>query len=225
MRLTIFNVRICIVFCICFAQHEDKLNEPGMMNVLEPTFAVANETVAINEFLQDNLNHPKYPYKAGMEGTVVIQFKVLPAGILSDFQVINSVCPEYDKAVKKAVEATVGMWSPGTNNGHPVTMEKEVTVVFKFEGIEMYKTAQLYAVNADQAFKEGKYSRAIKLYNKSIVLFPKKSSIFYQRGLAKYFVGDSKGAFRDLERSVYLGGRIADPIMARFLEDETTKKN
>ena len=65
------------------------------------------------------------------------------------------------------------MWNPGTNNGHPVKMEKEVSVVFKFDGIEMYKTAQLYALNADKAFKEGKYSRAIRLYNKVIVLCPK----------------------------------------------------
>ena len=225
MRLSYLMLVFTLFSSSAFAQHEDQSNDPGMMNALEPTFTVANDTVGIHEFLQDNLNHPKYPYKAGMEGTVVIQFKVLPAGNLSEFQVINSVCPEYDKAVIKALEATSGMWNPGTNNGHPVKMEKEVSVVFKFEGIEMYKTAQLYVVRADKAFKEGKYKRSIRLYNRTIELCPKHSSTFYQRGMAKYFIGDSDGALSDFERSVYLGGHIADPIMARFLADESTKNN
>jgi len=96
----------------------------------------------------------------------------------------------------------------------------EVTVVFKFEGIEMYKAAQSYALMADKAFKKGKYSRATKLYNRAIGIYPNHALMLYQRGLAKYYNGDSKGALSDFERSVYLGGHIADPLLARLLEDE-----
>ena len=121
-----------------------------------------------------------------------------------------------DKAVIRALEATHGMWNPGTNNGHPVTMEKEVTVVFKFKGTEMYKTAQSYALRADKALKEGNYSRAIKLYNKAFVFCPNYPSYIYQRGLARYYSGDQKGAINDFERTAALGSYLADPMLAKL---------
>ena len=153
-----------------FAQNEDVSEKPGMMNVLEPEFKGINETASIKDFLQESLAfQEEFINKAGIEGSVFIQFKVLPNGNLSEYLVINSVCPKYDEAVIRALETANGAWTPGTNNGHPVTMEKEVTVIFKFDGIEMYKTAQLYANKADKLSKEGKYNRAIKLYNKAIV--------------------------------------------------------
>ena len=98
-------------------------------------------------------------------------------------------------------------------------MEKEVTVVFKSEGIEMYKTAQEYSVRADKALKAGKYSRAIKLYNKAIALCPNHSETLYRRGLARYYSGDIKGALNDFERTVDLGSHLADPMLAKLQKE------
>jgi TonB family protein len=192
-----------------------------MMNVLEPTFTATNETVTISDFLQENLDYPKNATKAGVEGTVVIQFKVLPSGDLSEIQVVNSVCPDYDDAVTKAIEATTGMWNPGTDNGHPVTMEKEVSVVFKREGMEMYNTAQYYAVTANKFSKKGNYKRAIKLYNKAIVICPNCAFTFYQRGLARYNSGDQEGAKKDFERTADMGSHKADHMLDKLHEEGT----
>ncbi len=204
---------------LVFAQNEELSKESGMMNVLEPTLKGTDNTIGIKEFLQENLCYPPHAYKWGIGGTVVVQFKVLPTGNLAEFLVINSVTPECDKAVISALEATQGMWNPGTNNGNPVEMEKEVSVVFKFEGSEMYKTAQYYAVRADKALKEGNYSKAIKLYNKAFAFCPNCPSKIYQRGLANYYSGDQKGALKDFERSARLGFHPADIMLLKLREE------
>ena len=219
MRLSVFILVFALSSSFAFAQNEDESKKTGTMNVLEPEFKVSNETVDIIEFLQESLAYQKeYINKTGVEGSVVIDFKILPSGNLSQFTVVNSVCPEYDEAVIRALEATNGAWNPGTNNGHPVTMEKEVTIVFSYDRIEMYKTAQMYANKADKLSKEGKYNRAIKLYDKAIVLCPNCPSTLYQRGLARYYSGDQKEALKDFERISDLGSHLADPLLAKLHE-------
>ncbi len=220
MRLSILMLVFALSSSFAFAQDEDESKKTGMMNVLEPEFKGINETADIFEFLEENLTYQRELInKTGLEGSVIMQFDILPTGNLSEFLVVNSVCPEYDEAVIKALKATNGAWNPGTNNGHPVTMEKEVTVVFKFEGIEMYKTAQSYANRADKLFKVGKYSRAIKLYDKAIILCPNCPSTLYQRGLAQYYSGNPKGALKDFERIADLGSHLADPLLAKLHEE------
>ena len=219
MRLSILILVFALSSSFAFAQNEDEPKKTDIMIVLEPEFKGINETTGINEFLKKNLAHQEdYLNKTGVEGSVVIQFKILPSGNLSEFLVINSVCPVYDEAVINALEATNGAWNPGTINGHQVTMEKEVTVVFKFDWTEMYKRAQLCANKAGKLSKEGKYNRAIKLYNKAIVFCPNCPSTLYQRGLARYYSGDQKGALRDFERTEELGSHLADPLLAKLHE-------
>ena len=143
MRLSI----LVLVFAICsssvFAQNEEKPKNSGMINVLEPTFKGTNESVDIYEFLQENLITPLNGKNWGVVGAVVAQFNVLPTGNLSEIQVIESVSLEFDRSVISTLEATNGMWNPGTIDGRPVPMENEVTVVFRFEGTDFYQAAQL----------------------------------------------------------------------------------
>lgn len=213
MRFFFLMLVFAFYSSFAFTQFEDDFKIPDRMTVVEPAFKGVNETVGIDEFLKEKLDYPTNAAKAGAEGTVVVQFEVRPDGTLSDVLVVNSVCPEYDDAVIKAVKASSGMWTPGTKNGQAVTMEKEMAVVFKSEGSEMYKTAQLYAVRANKLLKEGKYKKSIKLYNKAIVLCPDCAFTFYHRGLARYNCGDQKGAILDLQRTADLGSHQADSLL------------
>ncbi len=213
MRFLFLMFVFALYSSFTFAQYEDFFTIPDMMNVVDPTFKGVNENVGIAEFLKEKLDYSTNAAKAGVEGTVVIQFNVQPDGILSEILVINSVCPEYDDAVIKALKASSGMWIPGTKNGQAVTMEKEMAVVFRCEGSEMYQNAQLYAVRANKLFKQGKYKKSIKLYNKAIVLCPDCAFTFYHRGLARYNCGDQNGAILDLQRTADLGSHQADSLL------------
>jgi len=116
------------------------------------------------------------------------------------------------------LEASNGMWRPGSIYGHPVPMEKEVTVIFKIEGADILQTAQMNKIQADIFLKEGKYSRAIKIYSKAIESCPNHELTIYRRGLAKYYSGDLEGAMHDFERVADLDSHLADPMLIKLNE-------
>jgi len=196
-----------------------------MINVLEPTFKGTNESDDINEFLEENLIIPLNGLSWGVVGAVVTQFQVLPTGNLSEIQVIDGVSPEFDRSVISTLEATNGMWNPGTINDHPVPMEKEVIVVFRFEGTDIYQVAQLSKIKGDDLMKEGKYNRAVKLYTKALASCPISDILLYRRGLAKYYSGDLEGALNDFERVAYLDSHLADPMLTKLTEVADYAKN
>jgi TonB family protein len=201
-----------LISSFAFAQFEDDFEIPDRTTVVEPTFQAITKTIGLNEFLKEKLDYPTSAFRQGIEGTVVVKFNVLPEGTLSEIQVINSVCPEYDDAVIKAVKASSGMWSPAMENGHPETMEKEVAVLFQSEESDMYETARMYASMAAHKAEKGKYKRAIKLYNKVVEICPHECAL-YQRGLAKYNYGDLRGAMLDFERIEDLGSDLTDSLL------------
>ena len=195
------------------------------MNIVEPEFKGTNENAGIKEFIEENLLTPLNAENWGIEGTVVIRFNVLPTRDLSEFQIIHSVSSSLDKAVIDVLKATNGLWKPGTIYGHPVTMEKEVTVLYKIEGSDIYRAAQMNKSKADKLLKEGKYSKAIKLYSRAIESFPIYDFTIYRRGLARYYAGDLEGALNDFERLAYLDSHLADPMLTKLSEVADYAKN
>ena len=138
MRLSISILVFAIFSSSVFAQNEDGPSESINMNILEPEFKGINGNMGFQEFIDESLLTPLNVRKWGLEGAVVIRFKVLPDRNLSEFQVIQRISSKFDEALMDALEASNGMWNPGTINGLPVPMEKKVTVIFKIEGTDMY---------------------------------------------------------------------------------------
>lgn len=212
MRITCLILVFALSSSFAFAQVEDNFEIPDRSTVVEPSFKAINKTIGLNEFLKEQLDYPTNASIMGIEGTVVVKFKVLPEGTLSEIQVINSICPEYDGAVIKAIKASSGMWSPGMENGHSEIMEKEVAVLFQCEESDMYETARMYASMAAKNAEKGKYRRAIKLYNKVVEICPYECAL-YQRGCAKYNYGDLRGAMLDFERIADLGSDLTYSLL------------
>ena len=218
MRLSISILIFAICSSLVFAQNEETSKKSSMINILEPTFIGTNESVDFNEFINENLRTPLNCQNRGIEGAVVVQFNVSPTGNLSEIQVIESVFPEFDQSVIRALEATTGMWSPGTINGRSVTMDKEAVVVFRLEGTDIYQNAQINISKADNLLKEGKYSKAVKCYSKALESCPNYETTIYRRGLARYYSGDLEGAMIDFERVADLGSHQADPMLSKLNE-------
>lgn len=109
-----------------FAQNQD-LQE---IKVTAPQFR-SDLFQNINDFLLSGIEYPIESIKAGNEGTEVIQFVITPMGNITDIRVINSITEIIDLEMIRILEITAGMWIPGTSNGEPVAMEKEISVVFK----------------------------------------------------------------------------------------------
>lgn len=225
MRQIILLLAFVIISSAVSAQNDKEPKRTDTMGMIEPEFAGNSETSDIQEFLLNNLCHPQYAHKCGIEGTEIIQFKVSPSGNLSEFSILNSVSSECDDAVISALESTGGMWNPGTIDGLPVPMQMKITVIFKSEGIEMYKTAQLNKVKADGFLKEGRYKRALKYYNLAIKSCPHHAVPYYRRGMAKYHLGDFDGALNDFNKVADLGSNMADSVQSQLHEIVAFVKN
>lgn len=160
-------------------------------------------------YLSENFVYPVHAADCGDQGTGVVQFVVQPDGKLTGFRVINSISRELDKEFIRVIKTTEGMWKPGSNNGNPVQMEKEVSMMFVVDNewcnnkpTEYFtKQAKAYYTKANTLFfKEHSLKKALKNYNRTIKYLPYDTSTLLVRGLCRYELGDMEGARNDWER-------------------------
>ena len=122
---------------------------------------------------------------------------------------------------KIALIGTNGMWKPGNNNGIPVAMEKEVSVVFRLQD-SRYSFNELgkryYSKGAEFLFVKKSPKNALKLFDKGITLLPNDVSILALRGLTRYEFGDRDGALRDWSRIKDLGCMDGDEYIKSFID-------
>lgn len=163
----------------------------------------------VHEFLQKNLN---YPHKARMretQGVVIVDFAVDSDGRLSDFSVINSVSPLVDKEVIRAIKETNGQWEPGSVDGKPVKMHKEISVTFKlYPESDFVKFAKRsFDKGTRLLYEKQNPEKALKYLNHAIRYIPYDKSIVWTRAVCKRALGDHQGAEKDRARLETLENR------------------
>jgi len=219
MKKILFLVLCIIISFITLGQvKKEYVDEIKGVSVSPPTFLGAvqpsqnEKNNSLNEYLSKELQYPEESKIQMKEGTVVVKFAVLSSGQLIDFHVVNSVSPEVDEEVVRALKTTDKMWNPGTSNNSPVAMESEVSVAFIIgEGSAITKE---FADHAKHYFEKGSKKMyleknckgALKCYNKAICYLPNDESILLTRGMCKYELGDKQGACQDWNRVKTLGG-------------------
>jgi len=206
MKTKIIFAISMLVAAFAFAQNQD-LQE---IKVTAPQFQ-SDFFKNINDFLLSGIEYPVELIKAGSEGTEVIQFVVTPMGNVTDIKVVNSVSVFIDLEVIRMLEVSNGQWIPGTANGVPVAMEKEVTVVFKISGKSDFVAKAKYNLEYGNKFLfvHNRPEKALKYFDKSITLLPNEETLLAVRGLCKYEIGDNEGAQRDWNRIKILTERNA----------------
>lgn len=183
------------------------------------------ETASLNQYLQQNIKYPELSKKMLQEGTEVIQFVVSPRGEVTDFKVINSVSPEIDQEVIRVLKTTNKMWKPGTYDGDPISIVKEVSIAFNNmnassgDFTDFISLAKCYFDKGNKKFFVVKNNRsAIKNYDKAIRYLPNDKSLLVTRGMCKYELGDKNGACRDWNRIKTLGGLEGDAYLNNFCD-------
>ncbi|MEI7831294.1 MAG: energy transducer TonB [Prolixibacteraceae bacterium] len=169
------------------------------------------KTESIDNYLSRNVQYPKTDAANFTQGTSIVKFVVSPKGEIHDFTVINSVSTDIDEEVIRVLKTTEGMWMPGSLNGKPVAEEREVSVTFKLtdspknQGYD-YLIRIYFAKGGEMLFKKKDPKKALKYYDKGIVLLPKDINMLMARGMARYELGDKQGAYQDWNRIRALGG-------------------
>lgn len=224
--ISLIGLMVPILF---MAQTSDP-NELVSLRITEPKFIPENgmqgavEAESLQEgniisYLAQQIEYPKDSERWLREGVVVVRFDVLPTGSLANFDVLNSVSDECDKAVIKALEKTDGMWVPGIKAGVPVIMQEQVKVRFAIVGSSGIKTAQHYSSKGHKFFIDGNYEKALSCFNKALLYAPEHSTTLYFRGLARYELNDLEGALADFNYVGELGSGLAAHIIPQVQHD------
>lgn len=87
-----------------------------------------------NEYLQKNIKYPEAERKAGVTGTVYINFVVEKDGSISSAKVLRGVAggPGLDAEALRVVSG-MPKWTPGTQNGQPVRVAFNLPIRFRLE--------------------------------------------------------------------------------------------
>jgi len=179
-----------------------------------------NRFPTIEQYLKKNINYPDDDVIYGIQGTEVAKFVITQTGDITDITIINSVSKNMDKELIRVLKNTNGMWKPGYNDDKPEIMEKEVSLVFKIQGLEKYdfnyRAKTCFAKGNIQLLNKGNPKKALKYFDKVIVLLPNDKALLVQRGLARYEAGNKDGAFRDWNRVRMLGGVESKSYLENF---------
>ena len=87
---------------------------------------------AMARYLMDNLTYPEQAKKDGLEGRVVVRFKVDTDGSIGDISVIKSLNPVLDSEAIRVVKA-MPRWTPGRENGKTVAVSMSIPIEFKLK--------------------------------------------------------------------------------------------
>ena len=222
MKTTIAFFVLMLSSALVYAQDQSRVLKEAEVKVVPPQFMgmpyVAETKMegflgSVQDYLRKNVVYPEYDVKNKTEGTAIVQFKVQPTGKLTDFKVINHLSYNIDEELIKVLKASEGMWKPGTNNGEPVCMLKEVSMVFKFGADEKNAFSRDFTKIAGNYFTKGcdrflvrqKPQRALKYFNNGIIYMPYDNSLLLMRGLCRYALGREEEARQDWMR-IHLEG-------------------
>jgi len=227
MKKSIICLVCLLVSFVVFGQNETKNVDPNTekSSMLTPQFTGIDnankllnqdQTEKINNYLVANIKYPESAVKCTKEGTGVIQFMVSSKGEISDFKPVNCFCEDISNEIIRVLKTTDGMWTPGQDQGEPVAMQKEVSVVFNVSKLSQNSLKKKFTNLATYNFKQGnknlfekqKFEKALVYYNKGLVYLPYDESLLLARGMCKYELGDTEGASSDWNRVKSLGGSI-----------------
>lgn len=204
MKTNLFFAAGMLIAAIATGQNQ----ELKSIEVAPPKFKTSAPE-SVEEFIKANVGYPAETHKWRMEGTEVVQFVVTNEGKIKDFKVINSVSREIDNEVIRLLMLTDKMWIPGTKNGEPVSMEKEVSLAFQLSpASDFVEKAKWNMQKGNELFfLKNQPKKAIKYFDMAINYLPNNETIQGIRGYCKYMIGDAEGANRDWERANILAER------------------
>ncbi len=105
--------------------------ENEIFTVVEKSAEFRGGSQALDEFIKDRLSYPEDAKKAGVNGTVFVEFIVGKDGTVKDVKVVRGVHPSLDKEAMRVLKLTDGMWKPAEQRGKAVESRFVVPVRFK----------------------------------------------------------------------------------------------
>jgi len=112
------------------ANHNTQPGSGGGFIFVEEMPAYPGGTIALHEFIHNNLNYPYEPKQAGLEGTVLVSYIIDVNGEISNPKVIRGIQQDLDAEALRVTKLIKG-WKPATQGGRPVPTTVTMPIEFK----------------------------------------------------------------------------------------------
>ena len=200
MKTAVFFLAAMAITVFATGQNQNVTNNVSVNPEFKCTGTIVQGTTfeTIEDFLVNQVNYPFESIKCAKQGTEVISFTVTPEGEITNFKVINSICPKVDQEVIRVLSLTSGKWQSGTVNGVKVPLEKEVSIAFKMRLSNDFKEwAQSFLTKGINMQIKDNHKKAVRFYNEALNYMPNDKNILAARMNCKLEMGDDEGAEQD----------------------------
>lgn len=150
----------------------------------------------LSDLLQESIKQPSNPGSKPLLGTELIRFSVTTAGTIEDIDVIQSVSSDIDKATIRILNQTSGKWEPGSINGQPAKMTREVKLSFVNCSYEdMIRTAKKQVEKGNAClFSKNDPGKALKHYDQAYLLIPDEPVVLTMKAFCLAKLGRTEEA-------------------------------
>lgn len=112
------------------AENNSNMSMAMKMREMElPAFTGGQEAMAT--FIQEQIKYPGLAFKQGVEGTVLVNFRITKEGKILNPYVSKSVHPSLDEEALRLVN-NMPEWIPASQNGEPREVAYQLPIKFEF---------------------------------------------------------------------------------------------
>ena len=115
---------------------------------IKPKFN-GNEAGEFAKWVNANLKYPKEAFESGIQGRVMVQFKICSDGEVRDVMVLRGVNELLDAEAVRVISSSP-KWEPGLVDGKPVNVTYAFPIVFKLRGGDS-NSSSTQAQNTEEA--------------------------------------------------------------------------
>lgn len=124
---------LLFIFLLCTlsvsAQSNSTSRTERVYDVVDEMPMFPGGNAALMEYLANNIKYPETAREAGVQGRVVLTFKVKPDGSLTEIKVVRGVDIALDKEAMRVVKS-MPKWIPGKVGGQPVAVKYTLPITF-----------------------------------------------------------------------------------------------
>ncbi|WP_274288993.1 energy transducer TonB [Prevotella corporis] len=110
----------------------DSTESKNIFGVAEETASFPGGSVALMQYIAQNLRYPNIQGDCNIQGRVIVGFTINEDGILSDIKVMKSISPAFDEEAIRVVKS-MPKWKPAKLNGKAVKSKYTIPVNFRIE--------------------------------------------------------------------------------------------
>ncbi|MCI5056972.1 MAG: energy transducer TonB [Flavobacteriales bacterium] len=126
LRRTFLIASLSLICFTIFAQSSDE----KVYTIVEQMPRFIGGEVALNQYISDSLRYPELAKKAGIRGTVYLQFTIEKDGSLADIKVMRGIGGGCDEEALKLVKA-MPKWLPGRQASDIVRCSYNLPIKFE----------------------------------------------------------------------------------------------